>query len=116
MAKLQYLVLSKLTFDGKDYGPAEDEKTIVLEEKVGGPLVDAGVLSDGTLVGAPEGEERTAALVAFVQTLAIGDFTAAGGLRAEAKRRAIAALGFEPTDEELKAAAEAYAKAQAGRD
>lgn len=114
MAKLQYLVLSKLTFDGKDYGPAEDEKTVVLEEKVGGPLVDAGVLSEGTPAAAPEGEERIAALDAFVQTLAIGDFTQGGGLRADAKRRAVATLGFEPTDEELKAAAEAYAKTQAG--
>ncbi|MBA4222223.1 MAG: hypothetical protein C0458_15960 [Methylobacterium sp.] len=113
MAKLKHLVLSKLTFDGKDYGPAEDEKTIVLDEKIAGPLVDAGVLSEGAVVAAPEGEERSAALVEFFKTLAMGDFTAAGGLRAEAKRRAIAAIGFEPTDEELRDAAKAFAEAQA---
>ena len=114
MAKFNYLVLSKLTFDGKDYGPAEDDKTVVLDEKVGAPLVDAGVLREGSAVAAPEGEERAAAVVAFFQTLTVGDFTQGGGLRAEARRRAATTLGFEPTDEELKAAAEAHAKAQAG--
>ena len=116
MAKMTCPVLSKLTHDGKDYGPAEHEKTIVLEERAAWPLIDAGVLGEGAVVAAPEGEERSAALVEFFKTLAIGDFTAAGGLRVDAKRRAIAAIGFEPTDEELKAAAESYAKAQAGGD
>lgn len=114
MAKKTYPVLSKLTHDGVDYGPAEDNKTIELEEKVAGPLVDAGVLGEGVVVAALEGEERSAALVEFFKTLAMADFTAAGGLRAEAKRRAVAAIGFEPTDEELKAAAETYANTQAG--
>lgn len=114
MARKSYPVLSNLQHDGRDYGPAHFERAIVLEEKVAGPLIDAGVLGEGQEVGELQGEDRATALVAFVQTLAIGDFTAAGGLRAEAKRRAISALGFEPTDEELKAAAEAYANAQAG--
>lgn len=114
MAKKTYPVLSKLTHDGADYGPAEDNKTIELEEKVAWSLIDAGVLGEGAVVAAPVGEERSAALVDFFKTLAMGDFTAAGGLRAEAKRRAIAAIGFEPTDEELKDAAQAYAKSQAG--
>lgn len=114
MAKLRYPVLSKLTHDGTDYGPGQDERSIVLDEKLAGPLIEARVLGEGDPIAAPEGEDRTAALIAFVQTLAIGDFTSAGGLRAEARRRAIAALGFEPTDDELKAAAEAYAQSQAG--
>ncbi len=114
MAKMTYPVLSKLTHDGTDYGPAEHEQTIVLEEKVAWPLIDAGVLGEGAVVAPLDDEERSAALVEFFKTLAMGDFTAAGGLRAEAKRRAIAAIGFEPTDEELKDAAVTFAKAQAG--
>ena len=113
MARKSYPVLSNLQHDGRDYGPAHFERAIVLEEKVAGPLIDAGVLGEGQEVGELQGEDRATALVAFVQTLAIGDFTAAGGLRAEAKRRAISALGFEPTDDELKAAAEAFARRQA---
>lgn len=116
MANKTYPVLSKLTHDGTDYGPAEHEKTIVLEETLAWSLIDAGVLGEGAVVAAPEGEERSAALVDFFKTLAMGDFTAAGGLRADAKRRAIAAIGFEPTDEELKDAAMTFAKAQAGGD
>lgn len=53
MAKHKYPVLSKLIHDGKDYGPAEDEKSIELEEKVAGPLVDAGVLGEGKPVKEP---------------------------------------------------------------
>ncbi len=113
MAKKTFPVLSKLTHDGKDYGPAEDETVIVLEEKAAWPLIDAGVLGEGAVVAAPEGEERSAALLDFFKTLTMGDFTAAGSLRVDARRRAVAAIGFEPTDEELRAAAEDFARAQA---
>jgi hypothetical protein len=53
MAKKTYPVLSKLTHDGEDYGPAEDNRTIELEEKVAGPLVDAGVLGEGKAAKEP---------------------------------------------------------------
>lgn len=112
MARKSYPVLSNLQHDGRDYGPAHFERAIVLEEKVAGPLIDAGVLGEGVEAAAPEGDDRAAALDGFVQTLTIGDFTGAGVLRAEARRRAASALGFEPTDEELKAAAQAYAERQ----
>ncbi|MBN9438980.1 hypothetical protein [Bosea sp. (in: a-proteobacteria)] len=115
MARKSYPVLSNLQHDGRDYGPAHFERAIVLEEKVAGPLIDAGVLGEGEEVGELEGEDRTTALVQFVQTLAIDDFTIAGSLRVDAKRRAVAALGFDPTDDELKDAI-AAAKRQPGSD
>lgn len=61
---------------------------------------------------APSAEERLVALLALVPTFQVGDFTQAGQLRAEARRRIAAELGFEPTDEEIRAAGEAYTKAQ----
>lgn len=56
-------------------------------------------------------EERLAAVLEFVPKLQVGDFTQAGQLRAEARRRIAAELGFEPSDDEIRAAAEAYGKA-----
>ncbi|MCP4562010.1 MAG: hypothetical protein GY873_08745 [Bosea sp.] len=116
--KKSYLVLSKILHDGKEYGPDDKRKTITLDDDDAEVLGAAGVLgSAGTLdLSNATAEERTAAILGFVKSLAIADFTAAGGLRADAKRRAISALGFEPTDEELRAVAEAIAKAQAGDD
>lgn len=57
-------------------------------------------------------EERLAAVLALVPQLQVGDFTQAGQLRAEARRRIAGELGFEPTDDEIRATLEAYAKAQ----
>jgi uncharacterized iron-regulated protein len=118
MAKKSYPVLSKILHDGKSYGPGEKRKAITLDEDEADDLVAAGVLGEaGALdLSSATAEERSAAILDFVKSLAIADFTATGGLRADAKRRAISALGFEPSDEELRAAAEAFAKAQAGGD
>lgn len=58
-------------------------------------------------------ELRRDAILALVPRLQVGDFTQAGQLRAEARRRIAAELGFEPTDDEIRAAGEAYAKANA---
>ncbi|MGO4735975.1 hypothetical protein AB4099_05490 [Bosea sp. 2KB_26] len=69
------------------------------------PIGDAPALSD---------DERHTAVLKLVPDLSIGDFTQAGQLRAETRRRIAAALGFEPTDDEIRAAGEAYAKAQSG--
>lgn len=75
-----------------------------------------GAIEPDAVGDAPEatGDERAAAILAIVPTLAVGDFTKAGGLRAEARQRLTAALGFEPGDDEIKAAGVAYAEAQAG--
>lgn len=64
-----------------------------------------------TAFPAPD-DQRLAAVLAFVPKLQVGDFTQAGVLRAEARRRIAGELGFEPTDDEIRAAAEAYAKAK----
>lgn len=61
----------------------------------------------------PSDEERAKAILALVPSLAVGDFTQAGALRAEARKRLASSLGFVPFDDEIKAAGEAYAKAQA---
>lgn len=63
----------------------------------------------------PSDADRATAILALVPSLAVGDFTQAGTLRAEARKRLAATLGFVPTDDEIKAAGEAYAKAQAGQ-
>lgn len=61
----------------------------------------------------PSAEDpRLAAVLEVAPKLQVGDFTLAGQLRAEARRRIAGELGFEPTDDEIRAAAEAYAKAQ----
>ncbi len=64
---------------------------------------------------APSDEDRAKAILALVPSLAVGDFTQAGALRAEARKRLASTLGFAPTDDEIKAAGEAYAQAQAGQ-
>lgn len=63
----------------------------------------------------PTEEDRAKAVLALVPSLAVGDFTQGGALRAEARKRLASTLGFAPTDDEIKAAGEAYAKAQAGQ-
>lgn len=63
----------------------------------------------------PSEEDRAKAILALVPSLAVGDFTQAGALRAEARKRLASTLGFAPTDDEIKAAGEAYAQAQAGQ-
>jgi hypothetical protein len=59
--------------------------------------------------GAAE-DQRLAAILTIVPKLQVGDFTQAGQLRAEARRRMAGELAFEPTDDEIRAAGEAYAK------
>lgn len=78
-------------------------------------LIAAGAIEPDPIgdVAAPSDDERLAAVLAIVPNLAVGDFTNAGQLRAEARRRLAAELGFEPSDDEIKAAADAYARAQA---
>lgn len=61
-------------------------------------------------------EERAAAILAIVPSLTVGDFTNAGVLRAETRKRLAASLGFVPGDDEIKAAGEAYGKAQSRQD
>ncbi|KPH80526.1 hypothetical protein [Bosea vaviloviae] len=74
-----------------------------------------GAIEPDAVEDAPEASEaeRAAAILALVPSLAVGDFTNAGLLRAEARKRLAAALGFVPGDDEIKAAGEAYAKTQA---
>ena len=59
--------------------------------------------------------ERETAILGLVPGFTVGDFTNAGALRAEARRRLAAQLGFEPSDDEIRAAGEAYAKQVADR-
>ncbi|SIP96089.1 HI1506-related protein [Bosea sp. TND4EK4] len=82
------------------------------------PTVPDGVLdpplADGVAASPekplPPGTERLAALLELVPSFAIGDFTQAGLLRAEARRRIATQIGFEPTDEEVREVGEAYVK------
>ncbi|MGO4287214.1 hypothetical protein [Bosea sp. TAB14] len=77
------------------------------------PVVPAAVAFPNGEAAPSPGEQRLAAILALVPQLQVGDFTQAGQLRAEARRRISAELGFEPTDDEIRAAGEVYAKAQA---
>ncbi|CAN5130144.1 hypothetical protein BH10PSE8_BH10PSE8_01030 [soil metagenome] len=54
--------------------------------------------------------ERETAILGLVPGFAVGDFTNAGTFRAEARRRLAAQLGFEPSDDEIRAAGEAYTR------
>ncbi|SFD76402.1 hypothetical protein SAMN05428997_15312 [Bosea sp. CRIB-10] len=76
-------------------------------------LIAAGAIEPDPIgdVPPPSEDERLAAVLAIVPGLAVGDFTNGGQLRAEARRRIAAELGFEPSDDEIRAAADAYAKA-----
>lgn len=119
MAKQTYPVLSNLLHDGTEYGPA-GKRAIVLEDAAAQALVDAGVLGEGEPVAeAPvtpaTAIEREAALLQLVPSFTVGDFTQAGLMRADARRRVAAQLGFEPSDDEIRAAGEAYAKQIADR-
>lgn len=86
-----------------------------LDDETHAALFGAGAVERDPLDEAPpaSAEERLAAILAIVPSLTVGDFTQAGQLRAEARRRLAGELGFEPTDDEIRAAGEAYAKAQA---
>lgn len=79
-------------------------------------LAALGAIEPDAVEDAPEASEaeRAAAILTIVPSLAVGDFTNAGILRAEARKRVAAALGFVPSDDEIKAAGVAYAEAQAG--
>ena len=59
--------------------------------------------------------ERETAILGLVPGFTVGDFTNAGTFRADARRRLAAQLGFEPSDDEIRAAGEAYAQANARR-
>lgn len=62
----------------------------------------------------PTAEQRLSAILALVPSLQLGDFTQTGQLRVDARRRLTGELGFEPSDDEIRAAGEAFAKAQTG--
>lgn len=84
------------------------------------PAVSAGIVDPPLPAGttaSPEAPksmltaiEREAALLGLVPGFTIGDFTQAGMMRADARRRLAARLGFEPSDDEIRAAGEAYVK------
>lgn len=74
------------------------------------PLPDGVAASPETPKPLPEAQERLAALLALVPAFTVGDFTQAGLLRADARRRIVTELGFEPTDDEIREAGVAYAR------
>lgn len=111
MAKKSYPVLSNLLHDGQEYAPATKNDAVVMDEGDADALLAAGVLGEGADLSAVAPAE---ALAAIIPTLQVGDFTKAGVLTAEARRRLQSELGFEPDEAELRAAFEAYAKAKDG--
>ena len=96
---------------GKLVPPGGEAK---LDDVSAAALIGAGAVAAEPLGDVSEisGHERLGAILAIVPTLQVADFTQAGQLRAEARRRIAAELGFEPDDGEIRAAGEAYAKAQ----
>lgn len=54
--------------------------------------------------------ERETAILGLVPGFTVGDFNRTGAMRAEARRRLAAQLGFEPSDDEIRAAGEAYTR------
>ena len=74
------------------------------EAAAASPTTEANVRAESSGMTA---QERQAALLAATAALAQGDFTGTGALRADARRRLAAQLGFEFTDDEIRAAIEA---------
>lgn len=111
MAKMSYPVLSNLLHDGQEYAPGTKNNAVVMDERAADGLIAAGVLGEGAPL---DGLTPAEALAAIIPTLQVGDFTRAGILTAEARRRLHAELGFEPDETELRTAFEAYAKAKEG--
>ena len=111
MAKKSYPVLSNLLHDGGEYAPGTKNNQVVMDELDADALIAAGVLGEGVALNLATPAE---ALAAIIPTLQVGDFTKAGIMTAEARRRLQAELGFEPDEAELRAAFEAYAKAKDG--
>lgn len=110
MAKKSYLVLSNLLHNGVEYAPGTKNDRVVMDELDADGLEAAGVIGKSAeLTTATQAE----ALAAIIPSLQVGDFTKAGILTAEARRRLHAELGFEPDEAELRAAFEAYAKSKA---
>ncbi len=93
--------------------PAAVVEALLAPPASGGPSEIAVKPELGADTTTPIEELRRDAILALVPRLQVGDFTQAGQLRAEARRRIAAELGFEPTDDEIRAAGEAYAKANA---
>lgn len=111
--KKSYRVLSPLKHDGESYHPDDPRRASVdLTEDEAEALKPHGVIGE-PVTPEQEAEARTQALVAFVGSLSIGDVTRKGALTAAARTRATQVLGFEPADDELRAAMDAYAKARA---
>lgn len=111
--KLYRTIWNVLDATGKTIAPGGEAK---LDDASAGALISARAIEPEPIgdAPAPSAEERLAAILALVPGLQIGDFTQTGQLRAEARRRIASEIGFEPTDDEIRAAGEAYAKAKPG--
>ncbi|PZU93120.1 MAG: hypothetical protein DI527_07680 [Chelatococcus sp.] len=109
--KLYRTLWNVLDATGKTIAPGGQAK---LDDASAAALIAARAIEPEPIgdAPAPSDQDRLAAVLAIVPGLTMGDFTNAGLLRADARRRIAGQLGFEPTDEEIRAAAEAYAKAQ----
>ena len=114
--KKSYRILSPLRHDGEKYRPDDPRRSSVdLTVEEAEALKPLGVIGD-PVTPEQEAELRAAALAAFVPTLTVADVSRKGALTASARQRATETLGFEPADDEMKAALDTYAKARSAED
>lgn len=107
-----YRVLWNVYSGGRTYAPGD---TVELDEAEAVKLAAQGSIDPTALLGGSVlgPDDRLTALSAFLPRLTIGDLAASGTFSPEGAARIEAAIGFLPTDDELRAAAEAYAAGRA---
>jgi hypothetical protein len=111
-----YRVLSPLKVGGTRYSPADPKpSTVELTDAEASELRPLGVIGD-MLTPEQVAERRAAALAAFIPTLTMAELGKKNALTPEAKARLAAELGLEPSDEELRQAFDAWAKARAAAE
>lgn len=110
--KKTYSVLSPLKAGGTRYSPADPKRsTVELTEAEADELRPLGVIGN-MLTAEQVAEQRAAALAAFIPTLTMAELGKKNALTPDGKARLVAELGFEPADDELREAVDAWAKAR----